>query len=203
MPAASSIWLRPSKRPTCASLAARPNPIRSPMPNDETKARVAAGLRELGNYAGPLKVTVIIESHDHFTASATLKSVLQSARFRARRPALGRASHLCHFQRRSGIHRQATGPVDPPHPLERFNRQRRKPKVCLDRTRQRPRRAPDRVPAIHRIQRLLLFRMGEGLASGSRGPGNRHRRLRASRRSMPGKCPRLRFAVTVYSGGLQ
>lgn len=52
---------------------------KSPAPSDETKARVAAGLRELGAYAGPLNVTVIIESHDHFTASATLKSVLQSA----------------------------------------------------------------------------------------------------------------------------
>jgi sugar phosphate isomerase/epimerase len=52
---------------------------KSPMPSDETKSRVAAGLRELGNYAGPLKVTVIIESHDHFTASGTLKRVLQSA----------------------------------------------------------------------------------------------------------------------------
>ena len=37
---------------------------KSPTPSDETKARVAAGLRELGNYAGPHKVTVIIESHD-------------------------------------------------------------------------------------------------------------------------------------------
>ena len=46
---------------------------KSPMPSDETKARVAAGLRELGKYAGPHNVTVIIESHDHFTASATLK----------------------------------------------------------------------------------------------------------------------------------
>ncbi len=52
---------------------------KSPMPSDETKARVAAGLRELGKYAGPRNVTVIIESHDHFTASATLKDVLHSA----------------------------------------------------------------------------------------------------------------------------
>ena len=52
---------------------------KSPAPSDETKARVAAGLRELGKYSGPLQVTVIIESHDHFTASATLKSVLQQA----------------------------------------------------------------------------------------------------------------------------
>ncbi|MGC1649496.1 MAG: sugar phosphate isomerase/epimerase family protein [Candidatus Sulfotelmatobacter sp.] len=52
---------------------------KSPVPSDETKAHVADGLHELGKYAGPLKVTVIIESHDHFTVSATLKSVLQSA----------------------------------------------------------------------------------------------------------------------------
>ena len=52
---------------------------KSPIPSDETKARVAAGLRELGKYAGPQKVTVIIESHDHFTSSATLKDVLRAA----------------------------------------------------------------------------------------------------------------------------
>jgi sugar phosphate isomerase/epimerase len=52
---------------------------KSPVPSDETKRRVADGLRELGKYAGPQKVTVILESHDHFTASATLKSVLQLA----------------------------------------------------------------------------------------------------------------------------
>lgn len=52
---------------------------KSPMPSDETKARVAAGLRELGQYAGPHNVTVIIESHDHFTSSATLKDVLHAA----------------------------------------------------------------------------------------------------------------------------
>jgi sugar phosphate isomerase/epimerase len=52
---------------------------KSPMPSDETKARVAAGLRELGKYAAPHNVTVIIESHDHFTASATLRDVLRSA----------------------------------------------------------------------------------------------------------------------------
>jgi sugar phosphate isomerase/epimerase len=52
---------------------------KSPAPDDGTKARVAAGLRELGAYAGPHNVTVIIESHDHFTASATLKDVLHAA----------------------------------------------------------------------------------------------------------------------------
>lgn len=52
---------------------------KSPTPSSETKARVAAGLHELGEYAGPRKVTIIIESHDHFTASATLKDVLHAA----------------------------------------------------------------------------------------------------------------------------
>jgi sugar phosphate isomerase/epimerase len=52
---------------------------KSPAPDDATKSRVAAGLRELGNYAGPRNVTVIIESHDHFTSSATLKDVLHQA----------------------------------------------------------------------------------------------------------------------------
>lgn len=52
---------------------------KSPAPNDETKTRVAAGLRELGKYAARRNVTVIIESHDHFTASATLKDVLHLA----------------------------------------------------------------------------------------------------------------------------
>jgi len=52
---------------------------KSPAPDEPTKARVAAGLHELGQYAGPRGVTVIIESHDHFTASATLKDVLRQA----------------------------------------------------------------------------------------------------------------------------
>jgi sugar phosphate isomerase/epimerase len=51
----------------------------APVPDDPTKARVAAGLRELGQYAGPKSVTVIVESHDHFTSSATLKDVLKAA----------------------------------------------------------------------------------------------------------------------------
>lgn len=48
-------------------------------PGGELKARVAAGLHELGEYAGTKQVTVIIESHDNFTASATLSDVLQRA----------------------------------------------------------------------------------------------------------------------------
>jgi len=52
---------------------------KNPVPDDETKARVALGLRELGKYSGPRGVTVIIESHDHFTSSATLADVLRAA----------------------------------------------------------------------------------------------------------------------------
>lgn len=51
----------------------------SRVPSEETKGRVASGLLELGKYAGPRNVTVIIESHDHFTGSATLKDVLRQA----------------------------------------------------------------------------------------------------------------------------
>ena len=49
-------------------------------PDDETKARVAEGLHELGEYAGPRNVTVILESHDHFTSSGTLRDVMHAAK---------------------------------------------------------------------------------------------------------------------------
>lgn len=52
---------------------------KSPTPDAATRARVAAGLRELGKYAGPRNVTVIIESHDHFTSPSALKDVLSQA----------------------------------------------------------------------------------------------------------------------------
>src|SRR5262252_725956 len=52
---------------------------KAPVPDLETKKRVATGLRELGEYAGPRKVSVIIESHDHFTYSETLKDVMTVA----------------------------------------------------------------------------------------------------------------------------
>ena len=48
-------------------------------PGEELQARVTAGLHELGEYAGRRNVTVIIESHDNFTASATLSDVLRRA----------------------------------------------------------------------------------------------------------------------------
>ena len=48
-------------------------------PKEEVVARVAAGLHELGEYAGPRGVTVIIESHGDFVHSPDLKEVLTRA----------------------------------------------------------------------------------------------------------------------------
>jgi sugar phosphate isomerase/epimerase len=48
-------------------------------PKEEVVARVAAGLHELGEYAGPRGVTVIIESHGDFVDSPTLKEILTRA----------------------------------------------------------------------------------------------------------------------------
>jgi sugar phosphate isomerase/epimerase len=48
-------------------------------PRQEVIARVASGLHELGEYAGPRNVTVIIESHGDFTDSPTLKDILTRA----------------------------------------------------------------------------------------------------------------------------
>ena len=48
-------------------------------PRQATIDRVAAGLRELGQYGGGSGVTVIIESHGDFTDSPTLREILQGA----------------------------------------------------------------------------------------------------------------------------
>jgi len=48
-------------------------------PKEEVLARVASGLHELGEYAGPRGVTVIIESHGDFVHSPDLKEVLTRA----------------------------------------------------------------------------------------------------------------------------
>ena len=48
-------------------------------PRDQVIARVAAGLHELGAYAGPKNVMVIIESHGDFTDSPTLLEILTRA----------------------------------------------------------------------------------------------------------------------------
>jgi len=45
-------------------------------PREEVIARVVDGLHQLGEYAGPRGVTVIIESHGDFVESPTLKEVL-------------------------------------------------------------------------------------------------------------------------------
>jgi sugar phosphate isomerase/epimerase len=49
------------------------------VPSGELKKQVAAALRELGDYAGPRNVTVLIESHDDFTSSSVLQEVLGRA----------------------------------------------------------------------------------------------------------------------------
>lgn len=48
-------------------------------PKEEAIARVAAGLKELGDYGGARNVTVILESHGDFTDSPTLGEVLTRA----------------------------------------------------------------------------------------------------------------------------
>jgi sugar phosphate isomerase/epimerase len=48
-------------------------------PKEQVLERVASGLRELGTYAGPRGVTVIIESHGDFTDSPTLSEILKRA----------------------------------------------------------------------------------------------------------------------------
>jgi sugar phosphate isomerase/epimerase len=48
-------------------------------PKEQVIARVAAGMRTLGDYAGMRGVTVILESHGDFVTSPTLKAVLTQA----------------------------------------------------------------------------------------------------------------------------
>jgi sugar phosphate isomerase/epimerase len=48
-------------------------------PKEEVIARVADGMHVLGEYAGPRKVTIIIESHGDFVHSDTLKELLTRA----------------------------------------------------------------------------------------------------------------------------
>jgi sugar phosphate isomerase/epimerase len=48
-------------------------------PREDVVARVAAGMRELAQYAEPRQVSVLLESHGDFTDSATLKEILTRA----------------------------------------------------------------------------------------------------------------------------
>jgi len=58
----------------------KPDDSEKPVAPDEAlRKRVADGLHELGEYSGPKNVTVILESHDDFTSSATLTEVLTEA----------------------------------------------------------------------------------------------------------------------------
>ncbi len=83
---------------------------KSPVPDDATKKRVASALRELGEYSGPKNVTVIIESHDHFTSSATLKDVLTEAN----------SEHVALLW--DAHHTFATSNEDPKHTVEQLGR---------------------------------------------------------------------------------
>ena len=56
-----------------------PGVDKSLAPDDKIRARVAANLHELGDYAGPRNVTVLIESHDNMVSSPVLSDVLQRA----------------------------------------------------------------------------------------------------------------------------
>ena len=48
-------------------------------PRDLALEHIANSLRELGDYAGPRDVTVVIESHGDFTDSPTLRTILEQA----------------------------------------------------------------------------------------------------------------------------
>jgi sugar phosphate isomerase/epimerase len=48
-------------------------------PSESLKALVASNMKELGDYAAPRNVTVLIESHDNFVTSAPLSDVLRRA----------------------------------------------------------------------------------------------------------------------------
>ena len=48
-------------------------------PREDVVARVAAGMRELAQYAEPRQVSVLLESHGDFTDSPTLKEILTRA----------------------------------------------------------------------------------------------------------------------------
>jgi sugar phosphate isomerase/epimerase len=49
------------------------------IPRDQMLARIAGGLRELGDYAGERGVTVLLESHGDFTDSPTLRELMERA----------------------------------------------------------------------------------------------------------------------------
>ena len=48
-------------------------------PQAASAEHIAASLRELGSYAGPKNVAVVLESHGDFTTSSVLKEILEKA----------------------------------------------------------------------------------------------------------------------------
>lgn len=48
-------------------------------PQSASAEHIAGALRELGSYAGPKNVTVVLESHGDFTTSSVLKEILERA----------------------------------------------------------------------------------------------------------------------------
>ena len=55
------------------------NKFAAGVPREEMLAHIARGLRELGEYARPRGVSVLLESHGDFTDSATLRELLERA----------------------------------------------------------------------------------------------------------------------------
>ena len=106
--AASSIWHLPSERHTCASLAARRNLTRVLCP----AMRQGASRRR---FARTRQIRWPAQRDGHhriarpFHGVCNLEECAAIGRFRTRWPALGRASHLCHLERRSRIYRSQLG----------------------------------------------------------------------------------------------
>ncbi len=87
-----------------------PSVEKAAAPPEELRTGVAAGLDQLGDYAGTKHVTVLIESHDNFTASATLENVFE--RVKSRNVALLWDAH----------HTFATAGEDPESTVKRLGR---------------------------------------------------------------------------------
>jgi len=69
------------------------------VPRADMLAHIAAALRELGDYAQPKSVTVLIESHGDFTDSPSLLELLRQA---TRRPCSSCGTRITHsFRERS------------------------------------------------------------------------------------------------------
>ena len=175
----------------CTRLWRQSGPTKSSCSRDATKKRVAAGLRELGEYAGARNVTVIIESHDHFTSSATLKDVIHVAD----------SDHVGLLW--DAHHTFATSNEDPEFTVKQLGQWIRhthlKDSVGEGEDRKYVLTGRGTVPIprqikalrVDRLQRILLFRVGKGLAPRLARSRDRDSRLRPSSRPMPRRCKSL------------